>query len=189
MSNDYAWEGMPLCSHGIQFDCERCARDKEPKFTGFETTKILAGDNRNKEPEYTAISFMFRNSPGKNVDTVMELLDDWLPCDHGDDNQEDTCYLESMGGCSGTDEQCWKSLGFHESIAQVNTDDLKKALLALQELDDFRGADWYERLRKEAYWYDEYDEWVASLPDDEEEEIPACPACSEPGCSCYEGGI
>ena len=24
LTAEYAWEGMPLCEHGIQFDCERC---------------------------------------------------------------------------------------------------------------------------------------------------------------------
>lgn len=25
-ANDYAWEGMPLCIHGYQFDCDQCRR-------------------------------------------------------------------------------------------------------------------------------------------------------------------
>lgn len=28
--SEYAWEGMPLCEHGIQFDCERCRLSVTP---------------------------------------------------------------------------------------------------------------------------------------------------------------
>lgn len=136
-----------------------------------------------EEPRYSAISFAFRNTPDHNVDIVMELLDDWLPCDHGEEDPD--CYLMSMGGCTGTEEQVWKYLGTHKSVCEVKTDDLKLILRAafpeVFPVDDDAhwedGADWstptslrqaYERLRKEAYWHDEFEEWLADLPDEEE---------------------
>lgn len=106
--------------------------------------------------KYTAVSMMFLNTPEHNFDTLFDLIEDWLPpCS----DEECTCGLVSMGGCSGTEEQCWKHLGIHESIAEVKTSDLKTVLALFNVAENLDlteeeiGA--IERLRKEAYWWDQ----------------------------------
>lgn len=80
-----------------------------------------------------------------------------------------TCGLESMGGCVGTLEQCYDSQRISEKWATVQTEDLKDILrLVFPVIFDTTADDtkWYntspesresyERLRKEAYWHDEF---------------------------------
>lgn len=112
--------------------------------------------------KYTSINFMFKNTPHHNVDTVMDMLIDWLPQCNGKTDDEGnvlapcTCGMESLGGCSGSEEQCWKNQGIHKSISQVDTDDLKKILNLVPW--QIRGDKAYKRLYDEAYWWDKQEE-------------------------------
>lgn len=117
------------------------------------------------EGRYFTTEIMIKESPGHTLDDLWNLIEEWLPeCSE----DECTCGMVHMGGCSGTEEQCWKHLGQHESLALVKSADLKLALHRLAA-DEGMDDEAYERLRKEAYWYEDYDTWVASLPDDDEE--------------------
>lgn len=120
------------------------------------------------EGRYFTIEVMIKESPGHTLDDFWNIIEEWLPECRPDFC---TCGLISMGGSSGTEEQCWKSLGFHESIAQVQTDDLKLVVDYINQCPSPPSAVWQamKRLKKEAYWNEEYDEWVASLPEEEEE--------------------
>lgn len=119
-----------------------------------------------EEERYCSVSLMFKTTPDHNWDTLFDLVENWLPpCS----DEVCTCGLLSFGGTEGNEEQCWKNQGIHKSIAEVKTDDLKVALFWFNEhgFPNKEAADAYERLYKEAYWWDELDE---QFPDDEEEE-------------------
>lgn len=95
-----------------------------------------------------------------------------------EDGDPCTCGMESMGGSSGTLDQCYEHMRITEKWAQdVLTDDLKLILEAFDHapwIDGFgtsemnRVQEAYERLRKAAYWHDDFNEWVANLPDEED---------------------
>lgn len=90
-----------------------------------------------------------------------------------DDDWECPCGLVSMGGSGGTLDQCYDHQRISEKWAfDVEAADLKFFLslvtshFALNEEED----EIYQRLHKAAYWHDDFNEWVNSLPDDEDEE-------------------
>lgn len=78
-----------------------------------------------------------------------------------------------MSGGGGTLDQCYDSMRLTEKWAfDVEAADLKFFLnlvashFALNEEED----EIFQRLHKAAFWHDDFNEWLANLPDDEEEE-------------------
>lgn len=135
-----------------------------------ELTEQLKEQMENGEFKYVAASLMFRQTPEHNFDTFMDLIDDWLPeCDGFLEDGHCSCGQVSLGGCAGSEEQCWKHLGIHESIAEVKTEDLKLAVDYLTcnryNLTEYE-LDALERLRREAYWWDE----ISSYESEEDDE-------------------
>jgi hypothetical protein len=128
------------------------------------------------EDRYEHLEILIKSPDGDEswFDRISELIESYCePIGEADEdgNYEGcTCGMESMGGGSGTLDQCYDRMRVTEKWANdVQADDLKKALEYLDTLDDFRGAEFYERLRKAAYWHDDFNEWLANLPDEEEE--------------------
>lgn len=94
------------------------------------------------------------------------------------DEGECTCGMESMGGSSGTLDQCYDHMRISEKWVQdVRTDDLKLILFWMNEFGfpTAEVAEAYERLHKEAYWHDDFEERYSNLPDDEDEEFELDP--------------
>lgn len=165
------FEGMPLCEHKIQFDCDQCkvAETEFERIAVYEDLKT--GDNREEVPAvYAAMSLMFKTSDTHNMDTLFDLIEEWLPECAGDG--ECTCGMVSMGGTQGSEDACWKHLGTHDSIAWVDPADLKKILnlVANAVVLENEEIEAYDRLYKEAVWYDEFETWLENIPDDEDDE-------------------
>lgn len=104
-------------------------------------------------------------------DRIFDLISE--TCDSVEDENgewsECSCGMQSMGGSEGTLDQCYEHMRLTETWAQdVRAEDLK-ILLDFAD-DSFKDTVQYERLRKAAYWHDDFNEWVANLPDDEEED-------------------
>lgn len=100
----------------------------------------------------------------ENCDSVEDENGDWSPC---------SCGMESMGGSSGTLDQCYDYMRISEKWAQdVLTDDLKLLLFWANEngFPTTEVAEAYERLHKAAYWHDDFNEWLDNIPDEDEEE-------------------
>lgn len=95
-------------------------------------------------------------------DIISELISS--DCE-GTDDIPCSCGLESMGGSQGTLEQCYDHLRISETWTTVKTQDVKKILNAVSKnirtvhlTEDELYA--IQRVRKEAYWHDEFDEWL-----------------------------
>lgn len=151
--NDYAWEGMPLCSHGYQFDCEQCARDKEPKYEHIDITIAVPTEG---ESWY---------------DRIFDFIESQLPECTYDETGECSC-IQSMGGCTGTMDQVLDYERFSEKWAvDVLAADLKLAVELIRIYSPSASEeDWYKRLCKAAYYHEDFRAWLDSLPDDDEEE-------------------
>lgn len=101
-------------------------------------------------------------------DRIFDLVTSYCTSEEADECE---CGMESMGGSGGTLEQCYDYERLTEKWAMdVEANDLKVALSIFDspENDWFKETPQYERLRKAAYWHDDFNEWVANLPDDEE---------------------
>jgi hypothetical protein len=99
-------------------------------------------------------------------DRIMDFIT--ADCQGGDEGGC-TCGLETMGGMTGTLEQCYEHERLTENWAfDVQAEDLKIALAFTD--DEFKDTVQYERLRKAAYWHDDFNEWLANIPEEEEEE-------------------
>lgn len=99
-------------------------------------------------------------------DRIMDFIT--ADCQGGDEGGC-TCGLETMGGMTGTLEQCFDHERLTEKWAfDVEAADLKLALDRLSA-DTGMNDEVYDRLRKAAYWHDDFNEWLANIPDEDEE--------------------
>lgn len=119
-----------------------------------------------EEPLYEGIEIVVRTPDGDETwyDRIHDLIT--ATCDGESSADECPCGMQSMGGMTGTLERVYDWQRITENWATVKTADLKLILDAVKPEAPYREA--YERLRKEAYWHDEVNEWLASLPEDEE---------------------
>jgi hypothetical protein len=119
------------------------------------------------EDRYEHIDILIKSPAGE--ESWFDRLFDFITSFCSDEG-ECTCGMESMGGSGGTLDQCYEHMRITEKWAQdVLADDLK---LALHRLSADTGMDdeAYDRLRKAAYWHDDFNERYSNLEDDEEEE-------------------
>lgn len=126
-------------------------------------------------------------------DRVMDFIT--ADCQGGDEGGC-TCGLETMGGMTGTLEQCFEHERLTEKWAfDVEAADLKMILDLVNpealQFDLVKQA--HERLRKAAYWHDDFNEWIANIPDDDEEEEEThlehyryCNCLADSGTCCRE---
>lgn len=124
--------------------------------------------NENEE-RYEHIDILIKAPEGDDswFDRISELIESY--CSEG----ECTCGLESMGGGAGTLDQCYDRMRLSEEWADsVKAADLKFFLglisshFMLNEEED----EVFQRLYKAAYWHDEFNEWLESINEDEEDD-------------------
>lgn len=129
------------------------------------------------EDRYEHIDILIK-TPAEG-DAWFDRLFDFITSFCTDDPEEECrCGMESMGGSAGTLDQCYDHMRITEKWANdVQTDDLKLILFWINEhgFPTAEVEEAYNRLHKAAYWHDDFNEWVANIPDDEEEEFELDP--------------
>jgi hypothetical protein len=96
-------------------------------------------------------------------------------CEGDPDSEESTCTcgLESMGGSSGTLDQCYRNQGIADDlVGPVNKEDLMTILRYINESPSPPSAVWqaYKKLWKECTWWDDFIDKLKEEEDGEEEE-------------------
>ena len=136
------------------------------------------------EDRYETFEFIIKERSSEDGESWFDKVHDFLVADCEpvlDENGEQvdcTCGMISGGGFAGTLDGCYDHNRVSEKWATVQTDDLKKILLKIEDLiigpryGDLSEEDIeaYNRLKEEAYWHDNFQEWLDNLPDDEEDE-------------------
>jgi len=125
--------------------------------------------HRSEEDRYEAIQLIVKSrTDGKPwVDIISDLL---MGDCQGSETEPYSCGTESMGGTTGTLDQCYQFQGIADDVVEVKKDDV---LLVLSQLatSGYENAlpglqEAITRLHHECTWWEE---WLASLPDDEKE--------------------
>lgn len=136
--------------------------------------------NQLPEPRYESLEIIVKErADGESwFDIISEVIS--KDCE-GSDETDCTCGLESMGGCSGTLDQCYRSHGIADDlVGPVNKADLLLVLdylLLTQYHNDDATYEAAKRLRNECTWWDETkamwladdDEGLITMNRDEEE--------------------
>ncbi len=130
-------------------------------------------EKRSDEERYESIEMIIKaRKDGKEWhDIIFDLVT--AECEGDPESEENTCTcgLESMGGSSGTLDQCYRHIGIADDlVGPVNKEDLLKVLrspamiLACSSDPELQEA--ATRLMKECTWWDDV---KASYEDEEDE--------------------
>lgn len=139
-----------------------------------------------EEEKYESIELTIKARSTEEGESWFDVIHDFLTAnctetfDENGDINGCTCGLQSMGGFTGTLDQCYEHQRLSENWATVKSADLKMILLKVAYMglnDEEREA--FNRLKEEAYWHDNFQEWLDNLPDEEEEE---CECIGEARC-------
>lgn len=146
----------------------------------YESIEIIVKARQEGESWFDVISdYITQDCEGGGGDCLVEDSDE-SDCDDHEHTElfPCTCGMESMGGTSGTLDQIYESKRINENWTTIKTEDLKLILRTVfpvvwetskgQRTSPPEVRESYERLRKGAYWYQEFDEWLAANPNDEE---------------------
>lgn len=129
------------------------------------------------EDRYETINIIIRSRSNEEGESWFDVIHDFIAescepiLDENGDQYDCTCGLISGGGFTGTLEGCYDHQRISEKWATVEAADLKKILLKVSYMglnDEEREA--FDRLKEEAYWHDNFQAWLDSIPDEEEEE-------------------
>lgn len=128
------------------------------------------------EDRYEAISLIVKvRDDGENwFDIIADLISENCEGEPDDDTKPCTCGLESMGGCTGTLDQCFRHHGIADDlVGPVNKEDLLLILdffarsSHLKTLDEYEAA---KRLRKECTWWDDTLAEIGEYGEEDEED-------------------
>jgi len=130
------------------------------------------------EPKYEVINILVKlPAEGDSwYDRIFDLITstceevDW---DNVAEDYECPCGMQSMGGYVGTLDGCYDHERLSEKWAfDVEAQDLKDVLAIIDTLPHVANilGETYTRLHKAAYWHEEFQAWVDSLDDEEEDE-------------------
>lgn len=129
------------------------------------------------EDRYETVDFIVKARTDGTTwfDVIFDLIT--ANCEGDPESEENTCTcgLESMGGSSGTLDQCYRHIGIADDlVGPVNKDDLLLILNTLNpnELNHSPEViEAYKRLYKECTWWDEtLERWANEEEEDGEEE-------------------
>lgn len=127
----------------------------------------------NEEDRYEALDMIIKvRSDGQSwFDIIHDMITEECEGDPESEENTCTCGMESMGGTTGTLDQCYRHLGIADDIVgPVSKVDLLRVLSGFEPVVPEDQAA-YDRLYKEATWWDETLTRWAEESDEESDEI------------------
>ena len=139
------------------------------------------------EERYETIHLIIRSRSTEEGESWFDVISDFISgdceaiLDESGEQIDCTCGLLTMGGSGGTLEQCYDHDRTSEKWADsVEAEDLKMILkkVAYMGLNDEERAA-FDRLKDSAYWHENFQAWLDSIPDEEECECIGEARCVE----------